>query len=86
MYVAPKKLIFPLTIRNWEKGDSFYPFGMQTRKKLSDFFTDLKVDLLEKQKIRLLCSQNQIVWVINYRADDRFKVDADTEYYFKLLI
>jgi tRNA(Ile)-lysidine synthase len=85
IYVDAQKLNFPLTIRNWEKGDFFYPFGMKTKKKLSDFFTDLKIDLLEKQKIRLLCSQNQIVWIINYRADERFRVDEGTQSYYKIL-
>ena len=85
IYIDEQKLTFPLTIRAWKKGDFFYPFGMKTKKKLSDFFTDLKIDLLEKQKIRLLCSNNQIVWVINYRADDRFKIDEETEYYYKII-
>jgi tRNA(Ile)-lysidine synthase len=84
IYIDARKLIFPLTIRNWKKGDFFYPFGMKTKKKLSDFFTDLKIDLLEKQKIHLLCSQNQIVWIINYRADERFRVDEGTEWYYRL--
>jgi len=84
IYVDAQKLSFPLIIRSWKKGDFFYPFGMKTKKKLSDFFTDLKIDLLEKQKIRLLCTQNQIVWIINYRADERFKVDAETKWYYKI--
>jgi len=84
IYIDEQKLTFPLTIRNWKKGDFFYPFGMKTKKKVSDFFTDFKIDLLEKQKIRLLCSQNQIIWIINYRADERFKVDAGTEWYYKV--
>jgi tRNA(Ile)-lysidine synthase len=76
------KIEFPLILRNWKKGDFFYPFGMKTKKKLSDFFTNLKIDLIEKQKIRLLCSNNQIVWIINYRADDRFKIDTNTKNYY----
>ena len=86
IYVDADKLRFPLTIRNWREGDFFYPFGMKTKKKLSDFFTDLKIDLLEKQKIRLLCAQDQIVWVINLRADERFRVGADTrEWYYRIV-
>ena len=84
IYVDAEKLKFPLTIRSWKKGDFFYPFGMKTKKKLSDFFTDLKIDILEKQRIRLLCAEEQIVWVINYRADDRFRIDENTEYYFEI--
>jgi len=86
IYVDAEKLTFPLTIRNWQKGDFFYPFGMKTKKKVSDFFTDLKIDLLEKQKIRLLCAGEQIVWVVGYRADERFRIDADTEWYYKISI
>ncbi|MDR2972830.1 MAG: tRNA lysidine(34) synthetase TilS [Bacteroidales bacterium] len=78
------KLIFPLSIRSWKKGDSFYPFGMKTKKKLSNFFTDLKIDIFKKQKIRILCSNNEIVWIINYRADNRFRVDEHTEWYYEL--
>jgi len=84
IYVDAQKLTYPLTIRGWEKGDFFYPFGMKTKKKLSDFFTDLKIDILEKQKIRLLCTQNQIIWIIDYRADERFKVDTETKWYYKI--
>jgi tRNA(Ile)-lysidine synthase len=84
IYIDADKLTFPLTIRGWQKGDFFYPFGMKTKKKLSDFFTDIKIDVLEKQKIRLLCSQNQIVWIINYRADERFRVDEGTEWYYRI--
>jgi len=84
LYVDADKISFPLTIRSWEKGDFFYPFGMKTKKKVSDFFTDLKIDILEKQKIKFLCSQNQIVWIINYRPDNRFKVDEKTTWYYKI--
>jgi tRNA(Ile)-lysidine synthase len=82
IYVDIAKLNFPLTIRGWKSGDFFYPFGMKTKKKVSDFFTDLKIDLLEKQKIRILCSQDDIVWIVGYRADERFRVADDTESYY----
>jgi len=84
IFVDADKLIFPLTIRNWEKGDFFYPFGMKNKKKLSDFFIDLKIDLLEKTKIRILTSQNQIVWIVGYRADNRFRVDENTKWYYRI--
>ena len=82
IYVDAAKLSFPLTIRGWKSGDFFYPFGMKTKKKVSDFFTDLKIDLLEKQKIRILCSQDEIVWIVGYRADERFRVRESTKSYY----
>jgi 1-deoxy-D-xylulose-5-phosphate reductoisomerase len=44
------------------------------------------IDLLEKQNIRLLCSQEQIVWIIEHRADNRFRVDLKTDYYYKISV
>ena len=49
------------------------------RKKLQDFFCDLKLSLAEKDAVWLLCSGEDIVWVIGYRLDDRYKVTAETK-------
>jgi len=78
------KLKFPLTVRKWEKGDYFYPFGMQGKKKLSKFFKDEKISILQKEKIWLLCSEDQIVWVIGKRLDDRFKITDTTKNILKI--
>jgi tRNA(Ile)-lysidine synthase len=79
-------LKFPLTVRTWQKGDYFYPFGMQGKKKLSKFFKDEKLSLLEKEKTLLLCSKDDIVWIINKRADNRFKVKDETKNILKIII
>jgi tRNA(Ile)-lysidine synthase len=73
------KLKFPLSIRKWQKGDYFYPLGMKQKKKLSDFFVDKKISILEKRNIFVLVSGNEIVWIIGYRIDNRYKLTADTE-------
>jgi tRNA(Ile)-lysidine synthase len=72
------KLVFPLRLRKWKRGDHFMPFGMKTEKKLSDFFIDLKLSRIEKENLWLLCSGNEIVWIIGKRTDDRFKVTDRT--------
>ena len=69
---------FPLRIRKWEKGDSFVPFGMKGKKKLSDFFIDEKFSQFEKKDSWLLTSNNEVVWIINHRLDDRYKVSSNT--------
>jgi len=84
IYLDKEKLNFPLVLRNWEKGDYFYPFGMKGKKKLSKFFKDEKVDVLSKEKQWLLCSNDDIVWVVGKRADERFKVDASTKHILKI--
>jgi tRNA(Ile)-lysidine synthase len=74
-----EKLKWPLTVRPWREGDRFVPFGMTGMKKVQDFFTDLKLDRFEKERVRLLCSGDEIVWLIGLRTDDRFKVADTTE-------
>ncbi|MBN1339954.1 MAG: tRNA lysidine(34) synthetase TilS [Bacteroidales bacterium] len=79
-----KSLSFPLMIRKWKKGDMFYPLGMKHRKKISDFFTDDKISLIDKQNTWLILSGNDIVWVAGYRIDDRFRVTESTEEVLRL--
>jgi len=74
-----KKLTFPLILRHWQPGDYFYPYGMNKRKKLSDFFIDEKVSIPNKESCWLLCSGDQIVWVIGHRIDNRFKISNRTK-------
>ncbi|OQX99886.1 MAG: hypothetical protein B6I24_01505 [Bacteroidetes bacterium 4572_128] len=79
-----EKLKFPLILRNWKNGDYFYPFGMYGKKKLSDFFTDKKFSIFEKEKIMLLISDEKIVWIIGQRIDRRFKIDKKTKKIFRI--
>ncbi|MGD0709561.1 MAG: tRNA lysidine(34) synthetase TilS [Bacteroidales bacterium] len=76
------KLKFPLTIRKWEKGDFFYPFGMRGKKKLSDFFTDSKFSLIDKENIWLLCNGDDIMWVIGCRTDNMYRITSSTKKVF----
>ena len=52
---------------------------MGGRKKLSKFFKDEKLSVPEKENIWLLCAENEIVWVVGLRSDERFKVTDETE-------
>jgi tRNA(Ile)-lysidine synthase len=73
-------LSYPLKLRAWEQGDYFYPFGMKSRKKLSDFFIDQKVPLHEKGEIPILVNGNgEVIWIGGYRPDDRYKVTDNTK-------
>lgn len=78
------KIHFPLTIRKKQKGDMFYPIGLNGKKKVSKFFKDEKLSLIEKENIWLLCSQNDIVWIIGKRLDERFKVTQTTSTILKI--
>ncbi|MDM1048133.1 tRNA lysidine(34) synthetase TilS [Sphingobacterium hotanense] len=73
-------LIYPLEIRNWREGDVFVPLGMKGRKKLSDFFIQQKIDRFEKGHVPILLNGNgEIIWIINHRLDNRYKVTENTK-------
>lgn len=77
--VDADELNFPLVVRKWQKGDYFYPQGMKGRKKLSKFFKDEKLSIPQKENIWLLCSGNEVVWIVGIRIDERFKVNEATK-------
>ncbi|MBR5208810.1 MAG: tRNA lysidine(34) synthetase TilS [Paludibacteraceae bacterium] len=76
-----KKLTFPLVLRKWKQADSFCPFGMKGRKKLSDFFVDQKFSLFEKENTWVLTDGKcgDIIWVVGHRTDNRFRIDEQTK-------
>ncbi|MEM7485960.1 MAG: tRNA lysidine(34) synthetase TilS [Bacteroidota bacterium] len=86
VFLDKEKLNYPLLLRNWEKGDYFYPFGMQGKKKISKFFKDEKIDVYSKSKQWLLCSHDAIIWVVGKRMDERFKVDVSTKNILKITL
>lgn len=85
-YINADKLNFPLKIRKWKHGDYFYPLGSNGSKKLSDFFVNLKLSLHEKNDIWLLICGDDIVWILGYRIDERFKVTDDCQELIKFEI
>jgi len=73
-------LVYPLTMRPWQQGDSFYPLGMKTKQKLSDFFIQQKLPVHQKKQIPILVNGNgDILWIAGYRLSDRYKVSKNTK-------
>ncbi|MDO9154591.1 MAG: tRNA lysidine(34) synthetase TilS [Paludibacter sp.] len=84
IHIDADVLQFPLTLRRWNKGDTFYPFGMQKHKKLSDFFIDEKMSRIDKEQCWILLSGDEIVWIVGKRIDNRFRVTEDTKIIFQV--
>ena len=83
-YFDMDKLQFPLQLRHWKTSDYFYPFGMNGKKKLSDYFIDQKISLFDKQNIWVLLSGDDIIWVVGHRTDNRYRVKKTTKKIYKL--
>ncbi len=85
IFVDEDKLWFPLVLRRWQTGDIFQPFGMNGKsKKVSKFFKDEKLSLIEKENAWLLCTDNQIIWIVGLRQDERFKIKNTTKTTLKI--
>lgn len=72
------KLNHPLTIRKWERGDKFVPLGMNGKKKVSDYLTDKKFSLFQKENQYVVCCGEDIVWLVNERSDHRYRITDST--------
>jgi tRNA(Ile)-lysidine synthase len=79
IFLDAAKLVFPLKIRRWKKGDEFQPLGTKGRKKISDFLIDQKVPMFKKEKIRILESGGEIAWVIGMRISEKFKLRTESK-------
>jgi tRNA(Ile)-lysidine synthase len=82
------KLDFPLRIRSWKEGDWMCPLGVRTksgkpgRKKLQDIFTDLKLNIFEKNEALVLEASGQdgshVAAVLCCRIDESIKITPAT--------
>ena len=66
-------------VRSRREGDFFYPSGMTGKKTLKKFFSDLKVDINEREKIPILSTEDEVIWILGFRTSRKFLKDKDTK-------
>jgi len=66
-------------VRNKKDGDFFEPAGMIGRKTLKKFFSDLKIDSDDREKIPLIVNDTDIIWIAGFRASRKFLKDKNTK-------
>jgi len=80
-WLDAERISFPLTVRHWEPGDVFQPLGMEgSHQKVQDFFTHLKLDRFQKERVWLVETANgEICWILGYRIDHRFRLRSASQ-------
>ena len=73
-----------LSVRPRRPGDRFQPLGMSQTKKLQDFMVDARIPQAWRDRVPLVCSSEQILWVVGWRIDDRVKVTEATKRILRL--
>lgn len=78
-FLDADKISFPLILRHWQEGDSFFPLGMKGKKLLSDYFIDEKFSMEEKQQQFLLLTDNTVLWVVGKRLAEYARLTPTTQ-------
>lgn len=76
-YVDAEKVQGDLHVRPYEPGEVFTPLGMKGRKLFSDYFTDKKVPLSQRQS-PIVFDDAGAVFAAGYTIDDRVRVEERT--------
>lgn len=79
LFADISEIKFPLTVRRAVGGDRFVPFGMKGSKLVSDYLTDKKINLFDKQRQLVVTDADErIIWLVGQRADNRCRITPAT--------
>ena len=85
IWIDADKVVFPLSVRLIKEGDRMIPLGMKGSKLISDMLTDTKVSYFDRQRqYVLLNNDQQIIWLLGRRIDDRYKITSSTKTVLKI--
>ena len=73
------KVKFPLTLRPIRQGDRFTPFGMKGTKLVSDYLTDIKCSVIDRQRQMVVeDATGMIIWLVGRRTNDKCRIDSSS--------
>jgi len=75
-----------LKVRNRKNGDKFQPLGMKGNKKVKDYFIDKKIPVRLRDKIPLICDDENIIWIVGYRMNHNYRITDKTQNIIKIKI
>ena len=78
------KLVFPLTVRNRKPGDLYRPLGAPGRKKLKEVLRAKGVPAEGRDRLPVVLSRDEIVWVPGLPIGERCKITATTKSVFSI--
>ena len=85
VFVDEGCLIYPLRVDSYSSGMEFFPLGMKVKKSVSKFLKDEKISLNNKKRVLVLINGNdEIIWIINHRIDDRYKITESSKKILKI--
>ena len=73
------KVKFPLTLRPIRQGDRFTPFGMKGTKLVSDYLTDIKCSVIDRQRqLVIQDATGMIIWLVGRRTNEKCRIDSSS--------
>lgn len=77
-------LVFPLTVRTRKPGDLYRPLGAPGRKKLKEILRAKGIPAGARDRLPVVLSQGEIVWVPGLPASEKHKISRSTTSVFSI--
>jgi tRNA(Ile)-lysidine synthetase-like protein len=73
-----------LSVRTRRPGDTFHPLGAKGAKSLKSFLIDRKVPAEKRLTLPLVCSGDEIVWIVGVRIGESVRITEKTRRFLVL--
>jgi tRNA(Ile)-lysidine synthase len=78
------KIRWPLLVRNVQAGDRFRPLGLRGAKKVNRLFMDRKIPRSQRDRIPIIFSGGEIVWIAGLEIGDLFALNDQSRQALRL--